>query len=78
MSSKKAPKRISAIFRFAMQGNQESHLRITAPGSLHAGNVPNGVRWKNLLRRRLPCPAPLTPANRLKLELAKGFEPPTP
>jgi hypothetical protein len=42
---------------FAMQGNQESRLRITALRSLHAGKVPNGVRWKNLLRRhyRVRC-----------------------
>ena len=35
---------------FANQGNQESRLRITARRSLHAGSVPNEVRWKNLLR----------------------------
>ena len=62
-----------------------------------AGKVPNGVRWKNLLRLHLPSPLlpetsicslanrardfscglplSLTPANRLNLELAKGFEP---
>ena len=45
--------------------------------------VPNGVRWKNLLRRHLPSPAAGIPfLNSLPeihfLELAKGFEPPTP
>jgi hypothetical protein len=29
----------------------------TARRSLHAGMVPNGVRWKNLLRRLLQSPA---------------------
>ncbi|PYX27470.1 MAG: hypothetical protein DMG77_18710 [Acidobacteria bacterium] len=32
------------------QGNQESRAQ-TARRSLHAGKLPNGVRWKNLLRR---------------------------
>jgi hypothetical protein len=56
----------------AKQGNQESRAE-TARKSLHAGKVPNGVRWKNLSRRYR--------VRRLLeirfLELAKGFEPPT-
>jgi hypothetical protein len=36
---------------FANQGNQESRLRSKTRRSLHAGAVPNEVRWKNLLRR---------------------------
>jgi hypothetical protein len=32
------------------QGNQESRAK-TARRSLHAGKLPNGVRWKNLLLR---------------------------
>jgi hypothetical protein len=56
---------------FAKAGNQGS--RKTARRPLHAGKAPNGVRWKNLLRRyrvrRLP--------EIRFLELAKGFEPPT-
>jgi hypothetical protein len=38
--------------------------------------APNEVRWKNLLRRRLPNPAACLTS--ILLELAKGFEPPTP
>jgi len=36
-------------FNFAKQGNQGSRKKPRR--SLHAGKVPNGVRWKNLLRR---------------------------
>ena len=71
---------------FAKQGNQESRYEFAARRSLHAGIIsnvlPNEVCWKNLLRHlRLPQPA----GSRSKsftefhmLELAKGFEPPTP
>jgi hypothetical protein len=70
------------VFRktnFANQGNQESRLRMTTRRSLHAGYVPNGVRWKNLLRRLLSPAAGIRfqisfPDFRM-LELAKGFEP---
>jgi hypothetical protein len=67
---------------FANQGNQESRHEFTARRSLHAGTDPNEVRWKNLLRHlRIPQPAgtcfELCPAFHM-LELAKGFEPPTP
>ena len=75
---------------FAKQGNQESRYELTARRSLHAGivpnRVPNEVRWKNLLRHLVaetkPSAACRKPLNSLPafhmLELAKGFEPPTP
>ena len=39
----------------ANQGNQDSRLRMTTRRSLHAGIVPNGVCWKNLLRPTESC-----------------------
>ena len=75
---------------FANQGNQESRYEFAARRSLHAGivanRVPNEVRWKNLLRHLVaenkPFAACRKPPNSLPafhmLELAKGFEPPTP
>jgi hypothetical protein len=60
----------TARLDFATQGIAHK----TPRRSLHAGKDPNGVRWKNLLRRyrvrRLP-------EKFIFLELAKGFEPPT-
>jgi hypothetical protein len=62
----------------ANKGNQESRLRLAARRSLHAGSVPNEVRWKNLLRHLEFCCLPEIHFPDLRmLELAKGFEPPT-
>src|SRR5712692_4096622 len=45
---------------------------------LHVGKIPNGVRWK--ICYAAATPVPLTPLHfrNCYLELAKGFEPPTP
>jgi hypothetical protein len=56
--------------------------KITARRNRSESVFPNEVRWKNLLRHlRIPQPAgscsELCPAFHM-LELAKGFEPPTP
>jgi hypothetical protein len=89
-----------AIFHFAMQGNQESHLRITAlkittrgkssewsalekpvappPTNAEFPNPPNSLAESARdFASGLPASLPLsfTPAKRLNLELAKGFEP---
>jgi hypothetical protein len=60
---------------FANQGNQESRSRIPARRSLQAGIDPNEVCLEKPVAPPLPNAACL---NHHLLELAKGFEPPTP
>jgi hypothetical protein len=50
-------KRSRSHINFAKQGNQGRAQR-QSRRSLHAGKVPNGVRWKNLLRHYKPSPPP--------------------
>jgi hypothetical protein len=50
-------KRSQSQVNFAKQGNQGRAQR-QSRRSLHAGKVPNGVRWKNLLRHYKPTPPP--------------------
>ena len=50
-------KRSQSQVNFAKQGNQ-GRVQRQSRRSLHAGKVPNGVRWKNLLRHYKPSPPP--------------------